>query len=77
MDNKKKKEPWRIAAFSISVLVIVVLWSKKDIASMYQVLPREQLAPFIVTTLAVSFFKILVIAGAVLLIRWLVGKRKK
>ena len=27
---KERKEPWRIAAFAISVLYIAYLWGKKD-----------------------------------------------
>ena len=75
--TNKKKEPWRVAAFVLSVLLIVFLWSKKDIASIYETMPREQIFPLVATTLAVSLLKIAVISGAVLLIKWLIGKRKK
>ena len=75
--TNKKKEPWRVAAFVLSVLLIVFLWSKKDIARIYETMPREQIFPLVATTLAVSLLKIAVISGAVLLIKWLIGKRKK
>ena len=79
MDNKenKKKEPWRIIVFIISVLYIVFMWVKNDIVAIYTTMPAEQIVPLIVTTIAVSLVKVVAIAGGVLLIKWVIGKAKK
>ena len=76
-DNKKKIEPWRIIAFAISVVFIVFMWVKKDIAEIYATMPPEQIAPLIVTTIGVSLLKVAAIAGTVLLIKWIVDKARK
>ena len=75
--NNKKIEPWRVIVFVCAVVFIVVMWAKKDIAAIYATMPKEQIAPLIITALAVSLCKIALIAGGVLLIRWIVRKIKK
>ena len=76
-DNKRKIEPWRIIIFSISLAVIVFLWVRRDIAEIYTSMPAEQIAPLIATTIAVSFLKVALIAGVVILIKWVIGKIRK
>ncbi len=76
-DNKKKIEPWRIIVFIIAVAFIIFMWVKKDIAEIYATMPTEQIAPLIVTTIAVSLLKVAVIAGVILLIKWIIDKLKK
>ena len=78
MDNKenKKKEPWRIVVFGISVLLIVFMWVKKAVVAIYTTMPAEQIAPMIATTIAVSLVKVAAMAGIILLIKWVVGKIK-
>ena len=76
-DSKKKIELWRIIAFIIAVVFIIFMWVRKDVAEIYATMPQEQIAPMIVTTIAVSVLKIAVIAGVILLIKWIVGKVKK
>lgn len=53
------------------------MWVKKDIAEIYATLPAEQIAPLIITTIAVSFLKVAAIAGVILLIKSIVSKIKK
>ena len=78
MNNHKKKiEPWRIIVFVISVAFIIFIWTRKDIDNIYATMPTEQIFPLVVTTIAVSLLKITVIAGVVLLVKWIVGKIKK
>ena len=77
MNNNKKKEPWRIMVGTIAILWIIFMWGKKDIVSIYTTMPQEEVVPLIVTTIAVSLIKVAVIAGAVLLIKWVIGKIKK
>ena len=76
-DNKKKIESWRLIVFISAVAFIIFMWVKKDIAEIYSTMPSEQIAPLIVTTIAVSLLKVAVIAGGVLLIKWIIGKIKK
>lgn len=72
--NKKEKEPWRIALFVISIAFIVYTWVEKDILEIYATMPKEQIFPMIVTTLAVTLLKVAGIAGGILLVKWLAGK---
>lgn len=76
-NNKKKIEPWRIIVFVIAVAFIIFMWVKKDIAEIYATMPSEQIIPLVVTTIAVSLLKVAVIAGVILLIKWIIGKMKK
>ena len=76
-DNKNKRERWRIVVFIVSLVFILFMWVKKDIASIYATMPKEQILPLVVTTIAVSLFKVAAIAGVLLLIRWIVGKFRK
>ena len=71
---KRKIEPWRIAVFAVSIAFIVFMWVKKDVAEIYATMPREQIAPLVVTAIAVSLLKIAAVVGGVLLIKWIIGK---
>lgn len=75
MDNKKK-EPWRIIVFIISVLFIVFMWVKNDIVAIYTTMPAEQAAPLIATTIVVSLIKVAAVTGGILLIKWIISKFK-
>ena len=79
MDSKdtKKKELWRIIVGMIAIAFIVYMWVKKDIASIYATMPKEQVVPLIATTIAVSLIKVAAIAGGILLLKWIIGKIKK
>lgn len=70
----KKREPWRIAVAAASVLFIIVLWVKKDVAAIYSQLSPEDALPLVVTTVAVTALKVAAMAGAVLLVKWLIRK---
>ena len=76
-DKQKKKEPWRILVFVIAVLWILFMWLKKDIMTIYTTMPKEQIAPLIATTVAVTLLKVAAIAVGLLLIKWIVSKIKK
>ena len=71
-----KKEPWRIAVGILAIAFIVYMWVKKDIITIYTTMPKEQVAPLIVTTIAVSLIKVAAIAGGILLIKWIISKFK-
>lgn len=76
-ENKRKREPWRIIVFIISILFIAFMWVKNDVVSIYATMPEEQVVPLIATTILVSLIKVAAIAGGVLLIKWIVGKIKR
>ena len=71
-----KKEPWRIAVGILAIAFIVYMWVEKDIITIYTTMPREQVTPLIVTTIAVSLIKVAAIAGGILLIKWILSKFK-
>ena len=78
MDNKKRKtEPWRIVVFILAIAFIVFMWVKKDVAAIYATMPEEDIAPIIVTAIAVSLLKVAAIAGVVLLVKWIIAKSKR
>ncbi len=72
-----KKEPWRYIVGFLSSAFIIYLWSTKDVAGQYAGMPREQLLPLIVTNVAVTLVKVVAIAGAVWLVRFLAAKWNK
>ena len=69
-----KKEPWRYVVAAISVLYIVYMWVQKDVAGIYAAMAPEQALPLVVSTIAVSLFKVAALAGLILLVKWLVKK---
>lgn len=75
--DNQKKEPWRIVVGMLSIAFIVYMWVEKDIMAIYTTMPKEQVAPLIATTIAVSVIKVAAIAGGILLIKWLIGKFRK
>ena len=77
MKNQRKIAPWRIVVFICAVAFILFLWIKKDVSEIYATMPTEQIAPLIVTTVAVSLLKVAAIAGGILLVRWIVGRIMK
>lgn len=74
--NDRKIEPWRIVVGTLSIAFIIFLWVKNDIASTLVTMPKEQAIPLIVTTILVSVVKVAVIAGVILLAKWVIGKIK-
>ncbi len=74
--NNSKKEPWRIIVGILSIAFIIFMWVKKDIVTIYSTMPKEQVFPMIVTTIAVTLVKVLLISALILLVKWGVGKIK-
>lgn len=73
----KKIVPWRLAVGLLSIAYIVYMWVRKDVAGVWSTLPREDLLPVVLTSVAVSVLKIAAIAAAVFLARWLISKFSK
>ena len=69
-----KKEPWRWIVFGLSVAYILYMFISKSGGGS---LPFGELLPMAVTGIAVTAVKVALIAGGILLLRWLVSKLKK
>ena len=76
-NQKRKKEPWRIVVGVISIAYIAYMWISKDVMAIYETMPEDQYLPLITTTVLVSLAKIAAIAGAFLLIKWIIGRTKQ
>ena len=72
-----KKEPWKYLVSAISILYIVYMWIRKDVAGIYAAMPAEQALPLVATILAVSLAKVALLTGGILLAKWILGKFKK
>ena len=69
-----KKEPWRIVVGIAAIAFIVYTWVKKDVAAQFAAMPGEEMLPMLITSVAVTAAKVALLAGAVLLVKWLVSK---
>lgn len=65
-----KKEPWRIIVGIISIVFIMGMWMKKGISI-------DMSLPLLVTTLTVTFSKVLLFVGIILFVRIILTKLKK
>ncbi len=76
MVHKKngQKEPWRVIVGIISILFIVFMWIGKDILHIYSTMTVEDALPLIVTTVAVTVLKVLLIAAVIFLGKWIISK---
>lgn len=74
--NNCKIEPWRIIVGTLSIAFILFLWVKNDIVSTLATMQKEQTIPLVVTTIVVSVVKVIVIAGVILLVKWVIRKIK-
>ena len=72
-----KKLNWRIIAGLISAVYIVYMWAEKDIVSIYETMPEEQILPMVVTTVAVTVLKVAAVGAGIWGIKWLAEKFKK
>ena len=69
-----KKELWRIVVGIAAIAFIVYTWVKKDVAAQFAAMPGEEMLPMLITSVAVTAAKVALLAGAVLLVKWLVSK---
>ena len=72
-----KKEPWRWVVFGLAVLYIIYMWVSKSIGDAWTSIPAEQLLPLALTSAAVTALKVILIAGGILLLKWILSKLKK
>ena len=71
---EKSKKPLRIVIGILAMVWIAVMWAKKDLTAVYASMPKEQLIPFFLTTVAVTLIKVGAISGVVFLCKYLIGK---
>lgn len=69
-----KKEPWRWIVFGLSVAYILYMFISKSGGGS---LPSGELLPMVVTGIAVTVLKVILIAGGIFLLKWILSKRKK
>ena len=69
-----KKEPWRWIVFGLSVAYILYMFISKSGGDS---LPSGELLPMVVTGIAVTVLKVILIAGGIFLLKWILSKRKK
>ena len=72
-----ERKPRRIAVAVLSVIVIAIMWIKKDVLGLWSGISSEDLLPLLVTNGAFMFLKIAVLAGIVYLVKMLFAKIKK
>lgn len=75
--NGRKIEPWQIIVGAIAIAYIIFMWIRNDVFAIFAAMPKEQILPMILANIFVSLAKVAVIAGALLIIRWLIGKTMK
>ena len=76
MNQKNKKEPWRLIVGIIAIAYIVYTWVEKDIFTSLTAVSGDQALPMAATSMAVTFVKVAVMAAIIFVIKWLTGKGK-
>ena len=57
-----------------AIAFIVYTWVKKDVTAQFAAMPGEEMLPMLITSVAVTAAKVALLTGAVLLVKWLMGK---
>lgn len=76
MNQKKKKEPWRLLVGIIAIAYIVYTWVEKDIFTSLTAVSGDQALPMAATSIAVTFAKVAIMAAIIFVVKWLTGKGK-
>ena len=72
-----ERKPRRIAIAVLSVIVIAIMWIKKDVLGLWSNLSSEDILPLLATNAVVIIVRIAILAGIVYLIKKLLAKLKK
>ena len=72
-----ERKPRRIAVAVLSIIVIAIMWIKKDVLGLWSGISPEDLLPMLATNAVVMIVKIAVLAGIVYLVKMLFAKIKK
>lgn len=72
-----ERKPRRIAVAVLSVIVIAIMWIKKDVLGLWSGIGTEDLLPMLATNAVVMIVKIAVLAGGIYLVKMLFSKIAK
>ena len=72
-----ERKPRRIAVAVLSVIVIAIMWIKKDVLGLWSGISSEDLLPMLATNAVVMIVNIAVLAGVIYLVKMLFAKIKK
>ncbi len=72
-----ERKPRRIAVAVLSIIVIAIMWIKKDVFGLWSGISSEDLLPMLATNAVVIIVRIAVLAGIVYLVKMLFAKIKK
>ena len=72
-----ERKPRRIAVAVLSVIVIAIMWIKKDVLGLWSNVSSEDLLPLLATNAVVMIVRIAILAGIVFIVRKLLTKLKK
>ena len=77
MPKTDKKPVWRIIVFWLSVAVIMLMWVYKGMTGTLSGMSLADALPMIAVSFVVTLVKVAVMAGILLLVKWVVSKIKK
>ena len=69
-----ERKPRRIAVAVLSMIVIAIMWIKKDVLGLWSNLSSEDLLPLLATNAVVIIVRIAILAGIVYLVKMLLAK---
>ena len=69
-----ERKPRRIAIGVLSIIVIAIMWIKKDVLGLWSNISSEDLLPLLATNAVVIIVRIAILAGIIYLIRKLAAK---
>ena len=72
-----ERKPRRIAIAVLSIVVIAIMWIKKDALGLWSNLASEDLLRLLATNAVVIIVRIAILAGIIYLVRKLLTKLKK
>ena len=71
-----ERKPRRIAVAVLSVIVIAIMWTNKDVLGLWSNISSEDLLPLLATNAVVMLAKIAILAGVIYLLKMLLVKIK-
>ena len=71
-----ERKPRRITIAVLSVIVIAIMWIKKDVLGLWSGLSSEDILPLLTTNAVVMIVRIAVLAGIIYLVKKLAAKIK-
>ena len=69
-----ERKPRRIVIGVLSIIVIAIMWIKKDVLGLWSNISSEDLLPLLATNAVVIIVRIAILAGIIYLIRKLAAK---